>query len=142
MKFHLILDPLLRNQNIFQKLKEKYPEIIDDLDSAKDNTQCSCRGRVAAFLYKKYNEEPEEKSFIDDLINSDILVLKGIEAILGEHQRINDILGKVHVLEKKDNYYQDFLNYLENNMIHHFVRSFSVVDKGDKVEIYLLGWKQ
>ena len=48
------LDILVKNEKIFEALKNKYPDILADLTSAKFNPTCSCRGRVATHLNKKY----------------------------------------------------------------------------------------
>ena len=79
MNIALYLDILVKNEKIFEALKNKYPDILADLTSSKFNPTCSCRGRVAAHLNKKYTEG--DKDFIDFLLN--------LEEIKPEKQKID-----------------------------------------------------
>lgn len=141
IKLHLILDVLLNNQQIFESLNTRYPNLSNDLNSAKENSQCHCRRRVIEFIQEKYDTDPEEKEYIDNLINSQDFVKKNIDFIIQDHDRINNALGKVYKIEKTDNYYAKFLDELKEKNLHHFIRSLSIVDKGEYIEVYLLGWK-
>jgi len=141
MKFHLIIDVLLQNQNIFDSLNIRYPDLSTDLNSARENSQCQCKRRVIMYLQEKYDTNLEEKEYITNLINSEEFVVKNIEFIMQDHERINNALGKVYKIQKEENYFAKFLEELKENNLHHFVRSFSVVDKEDYIEVYLLGWK-
>lgn len=139
------LDVLVKNEKIFEALKSKYPDILADLTSSKFNPNCSCRGRVSSHLNKKYAEG--DKDFIDFLLN--------LEDVKGEKEKVDKILkemedkNKARIEASKDssisNIYQvpkgpkgweDFHKFVNEKAMP--FRSFSVLDKGDYLEIYFL----
>lgn len=139
MKFDLILTILLENEDVFHALKKRYHTILADLISARDNSNCSCRGRVLSFLEEKYKDETE-KRFIDDLIQNS--KLKDIvDKIFKEDQDINAILSVPHILEKQEGYYKRFLDFLQEKQAHHYIRSINIIDHGKHVEVFLFGFK-
>jgi hypothetical protein len=139
------LDILVKNEKIFEALKNKYPDILADLTSSKFNPTCSCRGRVAAHLNKKYTES--DKDFIDFLLN--------LEEIKPEKQKIDELIkqneesksknsesfrdnSSAHIYEvpKGPKGWEDFNKFVMEKGI--VFRSFSVLDKGDHLEVYFL----
>lgn len=141
MNFNLILDILLHNDEAFSKLIEKYPNLASDLNSAKTNQQCSCRNRVVNYLQNVYSSDNNEKMFLDSLVVINPTVEFSIKATVEEYNRAVDGLGKVYTLKKKENFYKDFLENLKTQRLYYYVRSLSIVDKGDEVDIYLVGWR-
>jgi hypothetical protein len=139
MKFYLILQPLLENDVTFDKLKERYKEILADLVSARNKPDCSCRNRVLNFLEVKY-KVPEEKAFLNELID-DNSIRDIVIDILNEDEEVNRALKTPHLIKKEDGYYEKFLNKLQETNVHHYVRSINIVDRGDFVEIFLFGYK-
>jgi len=139
MNFKLILTILLENEDVFRALKKRYNEIFADLASAKDNSNCSCRGRVSSFLEKKYKDETEKK-FIDDLVQNSNLK-DAINKVFREDEDINSILSVSHILEKQEGYYKKFLDFLQEKKVHHYIRSINIIDHGKHVEIFLFGFK-
>jgi hypothetical protein len=139
MKFYLILQTLLENDVTFDRLKERYKEILADLVSARNQPDCACRNKVLNFLEVKYKVS-EEKTFLDELID-DNSVRDIVIDILNEDEEVNRILKTPHLIKKEDGYYEKFLNKLQETNAHHYVRSISVIDKGEFVEMFLFGYK-
>lgn len=139
------LDILVKNEKIFESLKNKYPEILADLTSAKFNPTCSCRGRVATHLNKKYTEG--DKEFIDFLLSVEEIKeqKEKIDVLLKEMEEKNKARAEVAKDSSISNIYQvpkgpkgweDFSKFVnEKGMAF---RSFSVVDKGEFLEVYFL----
>ena len=140
MKFYLISRVLIENEKTFNLLKSKYKEILADLISAKDKPSCSCNNRIISFLEEKYKNQ-EDKKFIDSLIEDDS-VKDVITEILNDDQEINQILNTPHLIKKEEGYYEKFLKFLVEKGADNYVRSLSVIDRGDSVEIFVFGYKQ
>lgn len=139
------LDILVKNEKIFESLKNKYPEILADLTSSKFNPTCSCRGRVATFLNKKYVEG--DKDFLDFLLNLEEvkdLKLQVDESIkkmeIEKNKALLNIrensISNIYQVPKGPKGWEDFTKFVvEKNIMF---RSFSVVDKNDYLEVYFL----
>jgi hypothetical protein len=139
------LDILVKNEQIFEALKNKYPDILADLTSAKFNPTCSCRGRVAAHLNKKYTEG--DKDFIDFLLNMDgikeqkialdKLIKEAEEKNKQQVQEAKDVsITNIYQVPKGPKAWEDFNKFVNEKGIP--FRSFSVVDKGEFLEVYFL----
>lgn len=125
----------LSHDPAFEMLKERYNDILADLVSAKANANCSCRGRVLNYINKKYQEEENEKTFLDGIFSIPEVKTQAESTIAENKARAaNALSGKILTVMKKDNYWQDFFNSVSRNSF----RSFSVVDKGDSVDVYFL----
>lgn len=139
------LDILVKNDKIFEALKNKYPEILADLTSSKFNPTCSCRGRVINYLAKKYVEG--DKDFIDFLLNLDEIKALKIQIDDSikkkEEERVKAVsvakensISNIYQVPKGPKGWEDFTKFItERNVMF---RSFSVVDKGDYLEVYFL----
>jgi len=139
------LDLLVKNEKIFEALKAKYPDILADLTSAKFNPTCSCRGRVSAHLNKKYAEG--DKDFIDFLLNMEEIkeqkasIDKAVKEIEDKtKQRIQDAKDvsttNIYQVPKGPKAWEDFNKFVSEKGIP--FRSFSVLDKGEFLEVYFL----
>jgi hypothetical protein len=139
------LDMLVKNEKIFEALKVKYPDILADLTSSKYNPTCSCRGRVAGHLNKKYTEG--DKDFIDFLLNMDEikeqkiamdkLVKEAEEDNKKRLQEAKDIsTANIYQVPKGPKAWEDFNRFVNEKGIP--FRSFSVLDRGEFLEVYFL----
>lgn len=118
----------------FELLKNRYSDILADLVSAKSNANCSCRGRVIAYINQKYQIDTE-KAFLDEIFLNEQIRVEAEKQIEENQARIaNNFSGKIITVMKKDDYWKDFhLSTLRGSY-----RAFSVVDKGDSVDVYFL----
>ena len=57
----------IKNDGLFNSLKNKFPEILADLTSSRENPNCSCKGRVRNYLRSKFTTEKEYFDSILDL---------------------------------------------------------------------------
>jgi len=139
------LDILVTNEKIFEALKAKYPDILADLTSAKFNPTCSCRGRVSAHLNKMYAEG--DKDFIDFLLNMEEIKENKtkLEKIIKENEEANKqklenakdtSVNNIYQVPKGPKAWEDFSKFVNEKGIP--FRSFSVVDKGEFLEVYFL----
>ena len=139
------LDLMVKNDRIFEALKHKYPDLLADLTSSKYNPTCSCRGRVANHLNKKYEEG--DKDFIDFILS--------LEEIRKEKEEIDQVIKEkenqpkkelealrenstshIYQVPKGPKGWEDFNQFVMEKRI--VFRSFSVLDKGDHLEVYFL----
>jgi len=139
------LDILVKNEKIFEALKNKYPDILADLTSSKFNPTCSCRGRVSNYINKKYTEG--DKDFIDFLLNMeeikdqkiamDKLIKESEEKMKQRAQDAKDIsVSNIYQVPKGAKGWEDFNKFVTEKGIP--FRSFSILDKGEFLEVYFL----
>jgi hypothetical protein len=121
---------LISNDNVFERLKSDFPEILADLITFKSNPNCSCKGRVI-------------KYFSDQLaINSDILekyiydqnALAQHLTQIQEQRLINTYSGRIITIPKGEQAWANFQSELVNKMF----RGFSIVEREDSVAVYFL----
>jgi hypothetical protein len=55
----IFFNVFIKDQIFFNSLKDKFPDLLADLVSSKDNPTCSCRNRVKAYLIAKINTEED-----------------------------------------------------------------------------------
>jgi hypothetical protein len=81
------LNAMLQDQIIFNSLKDKFPEILADLTTAKFNSNCTCVKRVIAYLLSKIDVEVD---YFNNLFNNEMneKSLINIEKILKELKKI------------------------------------------------------
>jgi len=58
------LKVFIKDDVAFNSLKEKFPEIIADLTTLKNNANCSCRGRTVNYLISKIESEKDFFSYM------------------------------------------------------------------------------
>jgi hypothetical protein len=123
----------LNDDSSFGLLKDRYPDILADLVSAKSNANCSCRGRVVSYIIEKYKIS-DEKIFLDQIFSNEKTQAAAIKMLEDQKQStLHSLSGKIITLVKKDNYWKEFYDSNRGNW-----RAFSIVDKGDSVDVYFL----
>ncbi len=124
----------LEDDESFSLLKDRYPDILADLVSAKSNSNCSCRGRVVSYITQKYKTDTE-RVFLDGIFSKEKTINNASNQIKQNQETItNTLTGKIFTLMKKDNYWEEFTKTTFGKMF----RSFSIVDRGDSVDVYFL----
>jgi len=124
----------LEDDTSFSLLKDRYPDILADLVSAKSNSNCSCRGRVVSYITQKYKTDTE-RVFLDGIFSKEKTINNASNQIKQNQETItNTLSGKIFTLMKKDNYWEEFTKTTFGKMF----RSFSIVDRGDSVDVYFL----
>ncbi|NBP01164.1 MAG: hypothetical protein EBU90_13705 [Proteobacteria bacterium] len=140
-------DVIVKNDNIFNKLKKIYPELEIDLISSKENPSCECKNRVINYLTIKLNIEKDRKiieELIEDpstkelrqTIDKDWEFMLGEEAIRTEQYSYEfSAADRIYKVEKSDQAWKEFLVKIRASLIF---QSFSVVDKETHLEVYFI----
>jgi len=130
---------------LFNLLMERYKEINQDLHSAREYVDCSCRGRVVNYLNEKI-KNIEEKKFIDSLINHPDPSVKAFKEELDdkynlEQERIKERIRKInaakdlYLIDKDKESWKKFFEFAEENIEF---KSFFIIDHQDKFEVRFL----
>jgi hypothetical protein len=121
---------LIKNETFYTRLTTDFPEILADLTTFKTNPNCTCRGRVVKYFSDKLNENP---TLLDQYVENPQDLQNQLVVI--QNQRIqNNYTGKVFTVGKTEADWQTFANSLAGKMY----RTFSVVDNGENLTVYLL----
>jgi hypothetical protein len=86
----MLLIIILKDDETFQSLKDKFPEILADLTSARINFNCSCIKKVKMYLISKLENE---KDYFNDLFKNKNLRSKLIETMQNAIQFTNRLKG-------------------------------------------------
>jgi hypothetical protein len=138
-KLHTFVPALVEVDESWEALKNRYPQMLADLTSAKYNSNCSCRTRVGSFLNEKYQSSKEEKDFILKLFSIPALIEKSTPIIKDTKERENAYKNfpRIHTVKKGDDSWADFVKFLEKN--HFDPRAFSVLDNNNgTITVYLM----
>lgn len=64
IRSNIFLQVFIKDDIFFNSLKEKFPEILADLTTLKNNPNCSCKGRTANYLISKIESEKDFFSYM------------------------------------------------------------------------------
>jgi hypothetical protein len=140
----------IKNDLFFNSLKGKFPEILADLTSSRNNPNCSCKNRVKAHLQSKLEAESE---FFNNLLNNEEIkkiVNDKAEEIkntqikdpMEEHMRMmrenmfRNSGGRVFEIGKTEQDWKNLCKKLELEKV--MFKSFSVVEKENKLVVYFV----
>lgn len=121
---------LLRDEGVFTRLQNDFPDILADLVSFKNNPNCSCRSRVNKFFIDKLQQFPD---ILEQYITDAIALqneLNNLEAL----RRANNYSGRYFVIPKGEQSWSDFSNGMQGKMF----RGFSVVERDNEIVVYIL----
>ena len=141
---------LIKNDTFFDVIKGKFPEILADLTSSRNNPNCSCRNRVKTYLNNKLESEHE---FFNNLINNEpikSLIETNKQEIINsqvanpmeQHMKMmrenmfKNSGGAVFEIGKSEEDWKTLCKNLEEQKI--LFKSFSIVEKEDKLIIYFI----
>jgi hypothetical protein len=156
MTFQTLLDSqaffhtFLKQDVFFNSLKQKFPEILADLTSSRNNPNCSCKNRVKTFLESKINSEGD---YFNNLINIEeikkLISEKNEEIVSSQIPRNNlpNFLnpmqniyknggGKIFEIGKTEQDWMNLAKKLIEERVH--FKSFSVIEKEDKLVVYFI----
>ena len=146
----VFFNTFIKNDTFFNSLKDKFPEILADLTSSRNNPNCSCKNRVKAHLQSKIQSEAE---YFNSLLNNDEvkkIIDEKLEEIkntqfkdpMEEHMRVmrenmfKNSGGKIFEIGKTEQDWKNLCKRLEMEKIS--FKSFSVVEKEDKLVVYFV----
>ena len=141
----------MKNDAFFNSLKDKFPEILADLTSSRNNPNCSCKGRVKAHLQGKITTEQD---YFNNLINNEEvkkLTQEKTEEIkktqiptnpmenhmqMMEQNMFRNSGGRVFEIGKTEEDWKNLAKKLTEEKIP--FKSFSIVEKPDKLVVYFI----
>ena len=125
-----VLPILIKDDEIFNRLKNDFSSILADLVTFKDNPNCSCRGRVFKFFTEHLEKNPGS---LDQYVKDPIEITVKLQSLSDERAN-NNYAGKVFIIDKGDEAWATFAATLPGKMF----RMFSVAEREDKVVVYFL----
>ena len=125
-----VLPILIKDDEIFNRLKNDFSSILADLVTFKDNPNCSCRGRVFKFFTEHLEKNPGS---LDQYVKDPIEITVKLQSLSDERAK-NNYAGKVFIIDKGDEAWATFAATLPGKMF----RMFSVAEREDKVVVYFL----
>ena len=125
-----ILPILVKDDEIFNRLKTDFSSILADLVTFKDNPNCSCRGRVFKFFTEHLENNPGS---LDQYVKDPVEISVKLQS-LSEERANNNYAGKVFLIDKGKEAWAAFAGTLPGKMF----RMFSVAERDDKVVVYFL----
>ena len=121
---------IIRDEDLFTKLKAEFPDILADLTTLKTNPNCSCRGKVGKFFSEKVAADP---NILEKYYKDKEAIVKEIESI--KLKRVNNAIGgKVFKVQLGDEAWNNF----NKTIVGKTFRSFSVVREFDYMWVYFL----
>jgi uncharacterized protein YcbX len=141
----------MKNDVFFNSLKDKFPEILADLTSSRDNPNCSCKNRVKAHLQGKITTEED---YFNSLINNE--EIKKLTEEKAEEIKTSQVPtnlmenhmqmmqqnmfknngGRVFEIGKTEEDWKALAKRLSDEKIG--FKSFSIVEKEDKLVVYFI----
>jgi hypothetical protein len=147
----VFFNTFLKNETFFTSIKDKFPEILADLTSSRDNPNCSCKNRVRAHLQGKISTEGD---YFNSLINSEEIKKLTEEKAqeiktsqvptnpMENHMQMiqqnmfRNSGGRVFEIGKSEGDWKNLANKLSDEKIP--FKSFSIVEKPDKLVVYFI----
>jgi hypothetical protein len=141
----------MKNDVFFDSLKDKFPEILADLTSSRNNPNCSCKGRVKSHLQGKITTEQD---YFNNLINNEEvkkLTQEKTEEIkktqiptnpmenhmqMMQQNMFRNSGGRIFEIGKTEEDWKNLVKKLSEEKIN--FKSFSVVEKEDKLVVYFI----
>lgn len=141
----VFFNTFLKNETFFNSIKDKFPNILGDLTSSRDNPNCSCKGRIRAFLQSRIQND--DNYFNELLSNTEIndLIIQKEQEIKSTQQPIATPMNaqqfaansaRVFQIGKTDEDWKRLAEKLFNERL--MFRSFSIIEKPDKLIVYFL----
>ena len=147
----VFFNTFLKNDTFFTSIKDKFPEILADLTSSRDNPNCSCKNRVKAHLQAKITTE---QYYFNNLINNEEvkkLTQEKAEEIktsqvptnpmenhmqMMQQNMFRNSGGRVFEIGKTEEDWKNLAKKLTEEKIP--FKSFSIVEKPDKLVVYFI----
>lgn len=124
---------LVSHLSLFKdKFLETFPESAADIATLASNPNCSCRFKV-----EKIIKDNTDKVFnlIKDLYNENLSLQNTIDSIIS-NSSFQTASGKVFTIKKNsESWYNFYLKLVEEKFMF---GNFSVVDRGDELDVYFL----
>ena len=121
---------LLKDDETFEKLKTDFPNILADLVTFRNNPSCSCKGRVVKFFSAELQKDP---AVLNKYIKDTDDLTKTL-SLLAQQRAYSNYAGKILKIDNTEEAWKNLSVELTGKVF----RSFTVVDKGSQLWVYLL----
>lgn len=121
---------LLQNNDVFDRLKNDYPDVLADLVSLKNNPNCSCRNRVLKFFSDLLMSDPQA---LDKYVLDSVSFTTALELIDQQRQATN-YSGRIFIIPKSEDSWKNFSKTLYGKVF----RNFSIIERENEIAIYFL----
>lgn len=121
---------LLKDEEIFEKLKADFPDILADLLTFRNNPSCSCRGRVVKFFAGELQKNPDA---LDKYIKDKDGLNKTLST-LTQQRASSNYSGKLIKIENTEEAWKNLSTELTGKMF----RAFSVLEKDNQLWVYII----
>jgi hypothetical protein len=121
---------LVKDNEVFEQLKKDFSPILADLITFKNNPNCTCRGKVFKFFTEEIKKDSQ---ILDKYIKNTEEFKKQLLSIV-EQRNSNNYSGRIIKIENTEEAWKS----LTMNLLGKSFRTFSVIEKGDKLWVYLL----
>jgi hypothetical protein len=128
---------MVEMDSIFDILKIKYPETLDDMTSWKINSKCDCGQRFINFINKKHKEE--DKVFFDSILeNLDFIsYTNDLTKKLSDENEKRQFSGKIIKIDRSFESWENLAKTLRMNKA--VFKSFFILDTGkEELEVRFL----
>lgn len=126
-----VIHAIILNNDSFFEMSKDFPEIAADLTTFKHNPNCSCKNKVTKFFNDKI--ESGQKDILDKYFVNKETTKNRILKIIKDHDD-KVLTGKVITIDNSKEAWSIFAQECSSK----FFRNFSVVEKGDKLDIYFI----
>lgn len=133
--FSYALEILIKDDNIFEKIKFDHPMISADMTSYKLSPNCSCRGKVNKYFHECVDKDPNILlKYIDNKSEFIEKLKKNQEENKEKEKEKEELSGKFFIIKKNEESWKNFAKQcLEKKF-----KSFYLINKGDNLEVYFL----
>jgi hypothetical protein len=121
---------LIKDDLIFEQLKNDFPSVLADLTTFKSNPNCSCRGRVFKFFGEQLEQNP---NILEKYVSNPEVLQQELNRLLDERMA-NNYSGKVFTIEKTDAAWAQFSATLMNKSF----RGINLVERENSIAVYFL----
>lgn len=126
-----VLAVMIKDDEIFARMKSDHPQILADLLTFRENPNCSCRTKVSNYFSNKM------ESFGPNVILNYLEGKDGIIRIIKDSIAFTEskiLSGKILRVKKGEKEWADFWKSCSSKIF----RSFCILDRGEELEVYFL----
>ena len=125
-----VLTFLIKDDSVFEQLKNDFPNVLADLTTFKNNPNCSCRGRVFKFFGEQLEQNP---NVLEKYVTNPAVVQQELDRLSAERMA-NNYSGKVFTIDKTDAAWAQFSATLINKSF----RGINLVERENSIAVYFL----
>lgn len=126
-----IINRILQHNDAFSEMSADFPSITADLLTFKSNPNCSCKNKIIRFISGRI--DAGEKDILNKYFINRENLKNSIDKMINNYEEKN-LSGKIMVI---DNSEEAWRTLCKESTTKNY-KSFSVVEKNDKLYVYFL----